>query len=426
MNWLKKIFAGSTSEAKESLRLEDVISWLEEKEATTRWEESLSGIYRQLDDQAKELSEDISLLASAEPDPSTPPKLLRAGLAARGEVVKQMESLQEKIAPPRKRDLESASEHHWALVKGLERTVTTFGRAQRYVAALFPKSLESINSDLGQTSRALVDLEEVIGKRRKLSEEIWYSKELAGELEKGLAAIDSLKRKLAGEEEHLASTSARLKENEERSKSLAASDVGKRTEELKRSLEEKKREKIQTEEELRALISPLTKALGRITKQSSSDRISLEHGEVFLQLLNNPAPAQVSDTEIAGSLAELRAHLAALGLKDRKKEKVLDHIDQLIGKRSLELARSRHFSLAEEIESLEGQLKESSKEALALKDSISQDKKSLRTLEAAVEQSREDLLALEERMSSKQSELVERLTRIAGKEMSLILPERSG
>ncbi len=277
------------------------------------------------------------------------------------------------------------------MVKGLERTVTTFGRAQRYVAALFPKSLESINSDLGQISRTLVELEELIGKRRKLSEEIYYSKELAGELRKGLVAIDSLKKTVSGEEDQLAGTSARLKDQEERVKSLAASEVGRRTEELKKSLEDKKREKIQTEEELRLLISPLTKALGRITKQSSSDRISLEHGEVFIQLMNNPA--QVSDIEIAGSWTELRAHLATLGLKDRKKEKVLDHIDQLIEKRSLELARSRYSRLAEEIESLNGQLKESSQEALALKDSISQDKKTLRSLEAAVEQSQQGPIA---------------------------------
>ena len=119
-----------------------------------------------------------------------------------------------------------------------------------------------------------------------------------------------------------------------REKSLAASELGRRTEELKKSLEEKKREKIQTEEELRSLISPLTKALGRITKQSSSDRISLEHGEVFLQLMNNPA--HVSDNEIAGSLEELRAHLATLGLKDRGRSWI---IRPAIRKRSLELAR---------------------------------------------------------------------------------------
>ena len=66
---------------------------------------------------SKRLSQDVSRLASAE---RTLPLLQHpAGLAARGEVVKQMESLEEKIDPPRKMDLQSASEQHWALVKGL-------------------------------------------------------------------------------------------------------------------------------------------------------------------------------------------------------------------------------------------------------------------------------------------------------------------
>ena len=425
MNWLKKIISGSGSNAKcESLRLDDVTSWLVKREILTGWEESLDGIYRHLEDQSKALTEDILSLAAAEPDPSTPPKLLRAGLAARGEMVKQMESLVEKIAPPRKLDLESTSEHHWSLVKGLERTVTTFGRAQRYVAALFPKSLESINSDLGQISRILVDLEEAISKRRKLQEEIWYSKELVNQLQKELEDIGSLNKKVSGEKDLFASISDRLKDHEERSKSLASSQDGIRNEELKKNIEDKKAEKSGMEEELRSLISPLTKALGRITKQSSSDRISLQRGEVFVQLMNSPA--QVSDNDIAGSLEELRDHLATLGLKDRKKEKVLDHIDQLIRNRSLELARSRHFSLAEEIESLKSQLKESSKETLLLKESISADKKTLRILEATLDQSQKEIVVLEEKVSSNCSELKERLTRIAGNEIDLDLPQRRG
>ncbi len=46
--------------------------------------------------------------------------------------------------------------------------------------------------------------------------------------------------------------------------------------------------------------------------------------------MNNPAQSRIMKS--AGLPGELRAHLATLGLKDRKKEKVLDHIDQLIGK----------------------------------------------------------------------------------------------
>ena len=143
----------------------------------------------------RSLSKDISALESADADDGTPPKLLRAGLAARGEVVKQLETLSEKLLPPKKKDLDSAFQHHWTLVKGLERTVTTFGRAQRYVAALFPRNIESINSDLTQISRLLVDLEAEIGKKRKVQEESWYSRELAERLQEELSGIDELKKK---------------------------------------------------------------------------------------------------------------------------------------------------------------------------------------------------------------------------------------
>ncbi len=196
MKWLKSIFPGSKVRGEAvSLPLLDINSWLEDRQRDSGFEECLGEIYDRLDAVAKGLSKDVSALISAEPDPSTPPKLLRAGLAARGELVKQMESMNEKLMPPKRRDIESTSQHHWALVKGLERTVTTFGRAQQYVGALFPKCLESINSDLTQLSRLLVELESEIAKRRKVQEEIWYSKELVERLQEELSGIRSPAKK---------------------------------------------------------------------------------------------------------------------------------------------------------------------------------------------------------------------------------------
>jgi len=83
-------------------------------------------------------------------------------------------------------------------------------------------------------------------------------------------------------------------------------------------------------------------------------------------------PSQVQDSEIAGSLKELKGYLASLGLKDKKKEKTLGHIDLLIKKKSLQIARARHSQLEREIEELKDHLAESSHEALHLKDALSQ------------------------------------------------------
>ena len=369
---------------------------------------------------AKGLSKDVSALISATPDPSTPPKLLRAGLAARGELVKQMESMNEKLMPPKRRDIESASQHHWALVKGLERTVTTFARAQRYVGAIFPKCLESINSDLTQLSRQLVDLESEIAKRRKVQEEIWYSKELVERLQEELSGIDDLKKKVSENEESLTRARNKLSADEAELKRIAMSREGRKTEESKKILEEKKEVLSLTESELRDLVAPLTKALNRIMKQGSCERLSLQHKDIFQQLLSSPS--QVSDEDIAGSLVELRGHLAALGLKDRKKEKILDHIDLLIKRRSLEDARSRYSTLEKEIKDLRQQLDESSREAVRLKDAMASGRKSIRSLEAALNQSQIDQTSLQEKARLDGSELKERLTRLAGKQIDIILP----
>jgi hypothetical protein len=240
LKWLKNIFQGSKPRGEAvSLRLNDINSWLEDRQKDSGFEEYLAGIYDRLEGVAGGLSKDVSALVSAEPEPSTPPKLLRAGLAARGELVKQMESMNEKLMPPRKRDIESASQHHWALVKGLERTVTTFGRAQRYVAATFPKSLENINTDLTEVSRLLVELEKEIDKRRKVQEEIWYSRELVARLQDELSGIASLRKTVSENEESLARTGSELSSLEEESKRLAASSEGRKAEDLKKNLEEK-------------------------------------------------------------------------------------------------------------------------------------------------------------------------------------------
>ena len=116
MKWLKNIF-GNKSAKEESVILElcEVNSWLEERGKESGFIERSKVIYGRMDDVAKDLSKDISNLEMASANDDTPPKLLRAGLAARGEVVKQLETLCEKLLPPKKNDLDSAFQHHWAL-----------------------------------------------------------------------------------------------------------------------------------------------------------------------------------------------------------------------------------------------------------------------------------------------------------------------
>lgn len=418
MKWLKDIFQRDKSkEDSGRLKLSDLNAWLDEKSSHTLAENKLKEIYKEMDDVAKDLAKDMKSLEDALPNESTPPRLLKAGLAARGEVVKQIEALSKKLDPPRQLDVESVSEHHWALVKGLGNTVQKFGRAQRYMAALFPRESESINSDFNALSRLLVQLEEEIGRNRKEREEIWFSRELAAKIPKEHEEIDALRDRVKRDEKRLSELQDFVKKGEAEIKRQASSDEGQRIEELKKTLSVKREELNGIEAETLDLVSPLAKALSRAMKQEASDRISLEHREA-LDILSH-SPLQALDHDISAPLKEMRSHMAVLGLKDRKKEKILDHLDYLIDKKPLEALKARHLKLQEEIRGLEKDLSESTRGTVLLNKDVVKARKESEQLEAELSLNRQTLASLEEKTSNDEVELKERVGRIAGKPIEI-------
>jgi DNA repair exonuclease SbcCD ATPase subunit len=420
LKWLRDVFSGRNSDSKElCLKLSEIEAWLNDRSRDPGFEKRLEDIYRRMDEIRVELSKDVKSLGSAEPDKLTPPKLLRAGLAARGEVVKQMNSLLDKLVPPKVKDIESASEHHWALVKGLERTVTTFGRAKSYVAALFPKIIESINSDLTEVSRLLVELEEVVGKRRNVQEEIWYSRDLVVGIQEALASKTDRKASLKDNEENLFRQKDSLKNCEEEMKRLAESAEGREVEDLKNRLDHLRQEQTAIEAEMADLVAPLAKAMTRMMKQEASSRITLQHRTV-LELLST-SPKDAPNEDIGNALEELRTKIAALGLKDRKKERTLEHVEHLIEKRSLEDLKSRHSKLVEEIRDMEQRIESSSRSNVLLKEEASRTRKAIRSIEADLAKGREEVALLEEKVRRESSELRERLSRLAGRPVQLDL-----
>ncbi|HOV52082.1 MAG TPA: hypothetical protein PKV83_03995, partial [Methanothrix sp.] len=268
-------------------------------------------------------------------------------------------------------------------------------------------------------SHLLVELEGVIGQRRAELEEIWYAKELVDSIDEDLSLIADLKERAKKEEENLSGLQSSMAGMEEEQKRLAAGPEGKRIEELKKDIEQKREELRQAEAEMANLISPLNKALGRIMKRGSSDRLILQHSNVFEMLLT--APSKVADKDISGSLLELRSHLASLGLKDRKKEKTLDHIDLLITNRSLEKARSRQATLEKAIEEQDKLLSECSRDILMLKEKLSRNKKGLQRAKASLDEIHQSLRCMQEKVDQDTSELSDRLTRLSGKTVKVDL-----
>ncbi len=417
MKWLKKIFSKEKAgedrnvEAPVTLALSHVNYWLDERSREPEFEERVRSLYDAIERMAKNLEGDLLALERAEPKEDVPPRLLKAGSAAREKVGRQMRFLSDRLAPPTKADTRSAEEYHSAMMKHLQNTVQKFGRAQRYTAALFPREVEMINSDLGAISRHLADLGEMISSREARLEKFIEAAGLASQARERSDQIEALKAEISGDEALLDTLRGQERGHQGDIETWTKSDEGKKNLDERKVLEQKLRETEQIEMSMADLVSPLAKAVSRIVKQDDSDRIALQHREVFEKLSSSPVRALEGD--VSGALLELKSKVDLLGLRDKKRDRIIEQIDHLLEDRPLEVLKARHLRLKGEVEELEQSLSKSGRETARLRDRRDLVRQKIQALEAGVEERRRSLAALEERLTGDLAELKEKLEEIA-------------
>ncbi|VVB64035.1 Uncharacterised protein [uncultured archaeon] len=344
MKWLNNIFKKDNSANSASrLALADLDGWLDQRAENPEFEKKINDIYAKIGYVAVDLAADIKALRCASPKEAAPPRLLNAGLAAKEALTVQMKGLSEKLAPPSATDVSSAAEYHSRIVKGLGNTVLKFGRAQKYVAAIFPGQAEKLNSDLNRTSHLLVDLNETVDKRQSELLDINAAKRLGGEVSDRVRQMKELKKKLQDSEKKLVELQDLAIKNKSDLEVLESSEHGQKTKALKESLDIKLIELTKTETEMVELVFPLTKALSRLVKQGSSDRLELRNRKAFELLMRSPQ--EVVDSDIFETLLELRSKVDLLGLRDKKREKIVEHLDHLIEDKPLERLKAKHSEI---------------------------------------------------------------------------------
>lgn len=421
LKWLNNIFkkenpAHMTSEAS-GLSLSELDAWLDEKSQNPDLERKVKEIYVKITHVAGDLAIDIKELKLASPDKSAPPRLLNAGLAARDALITQMKGMSETLVPPSMTDVSSAVEYHSSVVKSLGNTVLKLGRAQKYVAALFPGQAEKLNSNLNRISHLLVDLNDVVSISQREMIETISSKDLLAEVRDKVSQIRGIKINLKDAEKRLADLQASEILAKSKLEELNSSEKGQRTKALRDALDLKVRDRTRIEIEMAELISPLTKAVARLVKQDASDRLELQHRRAF-ELLSK-SPQEVVDIEILEPMNELRSKVDLLGLKDKKREKILDHLDYLIKDKPLETLKTKRLETLGVIKDLEKELIESSQGTTDLEEKLSQISQQIKQLEDSVEESKRSLSIIENIVSKYETELKKKLEKIAGKPVTL-------
>ena len=297
------------------------------------------------------------------------------------------------------------------MLKQLQNTVQKLGRAQRYTAALFPEEVDAINSDLGAISRHLAEMGDAIQEREAGLGAFGEAADLASRARGAQDQVEALLAEISEDEGILAVLRERERDHQREIDTWTRSDEGKRTLDERRAFEQKQREIDQIEMSMADLVAPLTKALSRAVKQDSSDRIALQHREGFEQLSDSPTKAL--DGNVSGALLELKSKVDLLGLRDKKRDRIIEQIDHLLEDRPLEVLKARHQALSREIEKLEESLSRSGRETGRLKEKRDQVRQKIPALEAELEDRRRSLAALEERLSCDLEDLKKKLEEIS-------------
>ncbi len=359
MKWLNKIL-GKQNQQKprttNTVAFRDLGDWVSER---TRAElggffESAAQIFAEIEGSKEELIRDIKSLKVAEP-PELPSRVLKVGFAARDSMIKQINVMIDRIGTPAM-DYPDIMEFCRSIDTALDATIEKSAKSHHRAKYLFPKEVGAVFTDLRSIKISLAKLRDLLDRE---------GAKIRGfdEITETIQRIDDIKRDVV-------SGNSKIKKNGSKTDEIKReiSDCTTKLEQLSQSkewssfveledrLNEREMEANNIESNVTELFIPLNKALNRMKKQSESGRYTLskKQKELLDVCLENPISADVAD--VNDFLIEMLqiVESGALGLKDKKRDKIVDQIDQITD--SFAPKKERYDTLKSETHEIEHQI----------------------------------------------------------------------
>ncbi|HIE31916.1 MAG TPA: hypothetical protein EYP67_05995 [Methanosarcinales archaeon] len=356
MKWLKKIIGRENRQETTEIAFHKLEDWVADKLKADLDDFSRSAalIFAEIEDTAEQLVRDIGTLETAEP-PEMPPRALKVGLAARDNIIKQINMLIEKINTP-EMDYSAIREFYATADTNLETTLEKSVKSHHSARYLFPKEVGEVVSDVRDVRKLLNKLKLLIDEKE---DQIGNLDEISGTIQSIIDIQDDITERNsrirnAGSElndfrhesdEH----AARL---EKLSESAEWSSFVKLETELKQACEE--RDDIETS--VMELFMPLNKAFKRMKKQDASERrtLSAKQKKLLDMCLENPIEMDAADvTDFMTDVYKLLEN-DVLGLKDRKREKAIGQTKQIMD--SFASKKDAHRVISSQIRKIEDQI----------------------------------------------------------------------
>lgn len=403
MKWLNKILGKQNQQkprAADTVAFRDLMGWISEKTGAELggFFESAAQIFAEIEETKEELIRDIKSLKVAEP-PELPSRVLRVGFASRDSMIKQINVMIDRISAPAM-DYPDIMEFCRSADIILDSTIEKSAKSHHRAKYLFPKEVGAAFTDLKNIKISLAKLRDLLdreGSKIKGFDEITWTIQRIDDIKRDIVAgnskikkndskIDEIKREISD-------CTAKLEQ-------LSQSKEWSSFVELEDRLNEREMEANNIESNVTELFIPLNKALNRMKKQSESGRYTLSKKQKQLLdvCLDNPISADAAD--VNDFLIEMLqiVESGALGLKDKKRGKIIDQIDQILD--SFAPKKERYDNFKSETREIEHQISDLtiSKTKTALEGQLSGNNKEIAQID-------EDLVNKEEELKMQSVEL---------------------
>lgn len=310
---------------------------------------SVARIMTEIGEVKERLAHDLNVLGTAEPS-EAPPRVLRMVTVSRDNLIKQINALIGRINVPAMggaggggggeeggdgdegdTDYSDVMDFYRSTDASIETTLERSMKSHTRTRHLFPKETTAVVSDIRTIKESLAKLKDLldlngskIERFETVSGEIRRINEIQDELARRRSELDGIASEIKELEQNTSDQESQLLQLEERDEWVLFTELG-------RELSQSKQEIGDIETSVTELFMPLGKALNRMKKQSESGRHTLSKKDetMLATCLEDPISACASDvSEFMAVMLQL-VESGALGLTDKKRDKIIDQIKQI-------------------------------------------------------------------------------------------------
>lgn len=404
MNWIDRLF-GKKEEAPSQITFDELPGWLESKYRKISGDISrhASVVYSDIEKALEEIKESTASLEEAEPEGRFHLKMVKVASSNRDNIARQVKMLLDNITLPEDTDLKTIMDFHENAIQTLTVCLENMMKSYQYTKLIFLEESKNLIADVNALGRLLNQIVEPINNRKTVLNAFENARNIMQYIKNTNSEIEVKEMAIKEPEEKIALLKKEIEEKQKAFAMLRESELWKQYLNHKNELillEDKASKK---GSEIRGIISPLNKALGRLKQLSDSGRYTLNpESRESLNLCLNDAVKVAPEFFIE---FQKIVESGILNLTPEKTGKILEQARLVIS--SLDASKTEYHALMQEIEKKKGEFSKLSiaSEEKTLADGIAALHEKLAALEKELESSKNHLASLEHNIELKRQEL---------------------